>query len=107
MNARLIAAFGLLTLTGVARAEAPSQDSETELAYKQPGYVMEVVVVTAPRPAATRSEPEDVVLAREQPGYVEEVVIVRASRSEVLEAAGWPDRPMRVMRPGFFGLPAQ
>lgn len=91
MKTRPIATLSALSLGALAGVSARAEDTVAELAWQQPGYVMEVVVVTAPRPKAPVVEARnfDATLAWQQPGYVEEVVVVRASRSAVLEAAGW------------------
>lgn len=76
MKAKLIPSLFALTLTTFVGATAQADDSEATLAWQQPGYVMEVVIATAPR----------VTLASEQSDYVGEVVVVTASRSEALAA---------------------
>ncbi len=94
MNTRLIATLTALSLTALAGANAHADESTVTLAWQQPGYVEEVVVVKAKRPetAATVTETTaaavatDATLAWQEPGYVEDVVIARASRSEVLAA---------------------
>ena len=102
MKTRLIATLTALTLTALAGTSVRAEDSEATLEWQKPGYVMDVIVVTAPRPkivtaietadqatdaTATATATENVELAWQQPGYVEEVVIAKASRSEVLAEA--------------------
>jgi hypothetical protein len=96
MNTRLIATLSALSLSAFAGVSARAEDVGTQLAWQQPGYVMEVVVATAPRPTqVVREVPTlDGTLAWQQPGYVEEVVVAKATRSEVLAAAGWPEFPV-------------
>jgi hypothetical protein len=96
MKTRLIATLSALSLSAFAGVSARAEDVGTALAWQQPGYVMEVVVATAPRPTpVVRAVPTlDGTLAWQEPGYVEEVVVVKASRSEVLAAAGWPEFPI-------------
>lgn len=91
MKTRLIAVLSALSISAFASVSARAGDAGDELAWQQPGYVMEVVVVTAPRPKAPVAEARtsDATLAWQQPGYVEEVVVARASRSAILEAMGW------------------
>ena len=110
MKTRLIATLSALSLSAFAGVSAKAEEASAELAWQQPGYVMEVVVVTAKRPAvAAVAETSDAPLAWQEPGYVQEVVVVRASRSEVLAAAGWSERPVptlpRPPRPPFMGTP--
>jgi hypothetical protein len=106
MKAKLIPSLFALTLTTFAGAAAHADDSQATLAWQEPGYVMEVVVATAPR----------VTLASEQPGYVGEVVVVTASRSEALAArreqmaaaaADWLNRPIDERRRPLMGIPAR
>lgn len=95
MKNRLIATLTALSLTAVAGATA--QAAEPVLAWQEPGYVGEAVIVTARRPASFAAGAEivyadptaesDQTLARKEPGYVMEVVIASASRSEVLAEA--------------------
>lgn len=91
MKTRKFATLTALTLSAFAGTSALAEDSGVVLEWQQPGYVMEVVIVTAPRPTITQDNAEDatgeVTLAWQQAGYVEEVVIVRANRSEVLAQA--------------------
>jgi hypothetical protein len=108
MKTRLIAISTALTLAAalVLPAHADTSDSAVTPAWQEPGYVMEIVVVTAKRPKlidpelttgmgeaagetadAEQSASEEVELAWQQPGYVQEVVVVTASRSEVLANA--------------------
>lgn len=84
MNARTLATLSVLLLTGLTAAKASADETDAQLAWQQPGYVMEVVVATAPRPKAGREieASTDAPLARLEPGYVEEVVVVTASRRE-------------------------
>jgi len=105
MKARLIPSLFALTLTAFAGATAQADDGQAILASQQPGYVMEVVIATAPR----------VTIASEQPGYVQEVVVVTASRSEALAtrreqlaaaAAEWLKRPINERR-ALMGIPAR
>jgi hypothetical protein len=92
MKTRTIATLTALTLAAFAGTSARAEDSAVTLEWQQPGYVMDVVVVTAPRPTAmtiaaapaataTGATPT---LARLEPGYVEEVVVVTASRSQAI-----------------------
>lgn len=124
MKTRLIATLTALTLTGFAGTSAHADDNEVVLEWQQPGYVMEVVRVTAKRPEATPASgteaalteetavTTDVLPAWQQPGYEPEVVVVTASRSEVL-AKFWADareRAERNPRPASwsgFGAPAR
>jgi hypothetical protein len=102
MKTRLIALSTVLTLAAAVALPARADTSEVTPAWQEPGYVMEVVVVTAKRPkmlddaliagqAASNdtdeAADEDVTLAWQEPGYVEEVVVVTAKRSEVLANA--------------------
>ena len=96
MKTRLIATLTALTLAATAGTTALADEATVDLAWQQPGYVMDVVYATAPRirPAvAAVAAPAEVVnadggvLASEQEGYVMDVVVVRASRSEVLANA--------------------
>ena len=106
MKTRLITALTALTLTGLTSAAALADTDSESLAWQQPGYVEEVVIVTAPRPTQVLRVSADTPLASQQPGYVEEVVIVRASRSEVLANARWLDRPVSRRFADFFGRSA-
>ena len=76
MNAKLIPGLLALTLTAFAGTAAHADEDQVTPAWQEPGYVMEVVIATAPR----------VTLATEPSDYVGEVVIVTASRSELLAA---------------------
>lgn len=76
MKAKLIPSLFALTLTAFTGTTAQAEEGQAKPAWQEPGYVMEVVIATAPR----------VTLASEQTDYVGEVVIVTASRSEVLAA---------------------
>jgi hypothetical protein len=94
MKTRLITTLAAITLAAFAGTSARADESGVTLEWQQPGYVMDVIVVTAPRPqiAALTEEveaaaTEEVALAWQQPGYVQEVVIAKASRSEVLAQA--------------------
>jgi hypothetical protein len=103
MKTRLFATLTALSLSAYAGASAQAENSGASLAWQQPGYVQEVVVVTAPRPNSVGADEtattqagavieaaaanEDVTLAWQEPGYVPEVVVVTASRSEVLAKA--------------------
>jgi len=92
MKARLLVNLSLLTLTALAGTAAHAADEEiSKPAWQNPDYVMEVVVVTAPRPSALAptGPTEETTLAWQEPGYVQEVVVVKASRSRLLAAAGW------------------
>ena len=82
-----IAAFA----AGAARAEVARDLLERQ----KPGYVTEVVVVTATRPAALANAVEAAnveaktpagTLAWQEPGYVTEVVVVTASRGDYFDA---------------------
>ncbi|HUF73061.1 MAG TPA: hypothetical protein VMR74_09200 [Gammaproteobacteria bacterium] len=109
MNTRLIATLSALSLSAFAGVSANAEQATSELAWQQPGYVTEVVIVTAPRPKAP--EPAmaaaDGVLAWQEPGYVEEVVVVMASRREVLAAARWTEVPPPVWRQLHMGTTAK
>jgi hypothetical protein len=105
MKAKLIPSLFALTLTAFAGTTAQAGESQATLAWQEPGYVMEVVIATAPR----------VTLASEQPGYVEEVVVVTASRSEMLAArrevlaavaADWLNRPIDARHRPLMSIPA-
>ena len=93
MKTRLITTLGLLML-GPALGLTAHAD-ESLLAWQEPGYVEEIVIVTASRPTAIATPvvyaalnaDSEVTLAWQEPGYVGEVVIVSASRSEVLARA--------------------
>jgi len=87
MNARPLTALAALTLSVFCASVGSADEGEALLAWQEPGYVMEVVIATAPRPKmATEAEAgEAATLAWQEPGYVEEVVIVTASRSEALQ----------------------
>lgn len=94
MKTRLIATLTAFALAALAGTSAGAEDSGVTLEWQQPGYVMDVIVVTAQRPqTASAVEETDAVttesgaLAWQQPGYVTEVVIATASRSEVLAQA--------------------
>lgn len=106
MNARILATTFALTLTVFAGASAKADAGTTELAWQQPGYVMEVVIATAARPAAT-SDATDTTLAWQEPGYMQEVVVATASRKEALKALLWIERPGLPERRLFLGLPAR
>jgi hypothetical protein len=94
MKTRLIATLSALSLSAFAGVSANADEATSELAWQQPGYVTEVVIVTASRPQAPApAAATDGVLAWQEPGYVEEVVIVKASRREVLAAAFWTEAP--------------
>jgi hypothetical protein len=97
MKTRTIATLTALTLAAFAGTSARAEDTAVTLEWQQPGYVMDVVVVTAPRPTAVMhtaapaatahaaaAPGETSTLARLEPGYVEEVVVVTASRSEAI-----------------------
>jgi hypothetical protein len=109
MKAKLIPSLLALTLTTFAGAAAHADGDQATLAWQEPGYVMEVVIATAPR----------VKLASEPTDYVGEVVVVTASRSEVLAArrelfaaaaANWRnarlDHPHDARRLPLMGIPA-
>ena len=93
MKTRLITTLGALML-GTAFGLSAHAD-ESPLAWQEPGYIEETVIVTASRPKATGpavayADPDadsNVTLAWQEPGYVGEVVIVSANRSEVLARA--------------------
>jgi hypothetical protein len=112
MKARLIPSLIALTLTAFAGAAAKADETTATLAWQEPGYVMDVVVATAPRvtPAVKPST------AVETSDYVGEVVVVTASRSDVLEArrelfaaaaASWLNRPVEARRFPLMGIPAR
>jgi hypothetical protein len=96
MKTRLFASLTALTLSAFAGTSAQAEDSAVTLEWQRPGYVMDVVVVTAPRPTAASAQAQanagtqdiaatgTVALAWQEPAYVEEVVVVTASRSAVL-----------------------
>ncbi|MGD8340499.1 MAG: hypothetical protein PVH89_06925 [Gammaproteobacteria bacterium] len=106
MNARTLTTLSALVLTGFTSSIATAGDSNIELAWQQPGYVEEVVVVTAPRPVTAEASESatTTTLARQQPGYVEEVVVVRVSRRDVL-AAALPRMLARLEQLPAMGLP--
>lgn len=103
MKTRILAILTALGIAAACSAAARAEMSGPELAYEQPGYVMEVVYATAPRPR-TLVEPRtsDVALASEQPGYVMEVVVVTASRSEVIARARAAARAAAIARQALF-----
>jgi len=85
MKTRLIATVSALMLTALAGTSVRAGDAEATLAWQQPGYVMEVVVVTA-----SRSE------------------VLAAVRKEAIAAARARDRFMRSgQRFNWFGAPAR
>lgn len=96
MNTRLIATLTALTLAAFAGTSARADDSDVTLEWQQPGYVVEVITVTAKRPqltpeagtdAAIKEETAvttDVTPAWQEPGYEPELLVVTASRSQVL-----------------------
>ena len=108
MKTRLIATLTALTLTAWAGTSAQAEESAVALEWQQPGYVMDVVLATAPRPKTVVSTPveptgaADIVLASEQDGYVMDVVVVRASRSEVLAHAHAAARQAALARQEIF-----
>ena len=106
MTTKTLTTLSALMLAAFAGTQAAAEERDAELAWQQPGYVMEVVVVTAPRPknAGVAESTADATLAWQQPGYTQEVVIVRASRREVLEAALPRMRALLESRP-VMGLP--
>jgi len=87
MKIRKIATLSTLMLTAVAGTKAFAEEP-VALAWQEPGYVMDVVVATAPRPTmviyADEAALADPALAWKEPGYVMDVVVARASRSEAL-----------------------
>jgi hypothetical protein len=116
MKARLTTRLFALTLTTFAAAAAQADEANATLAWQQPGYVMDVVIATAPRlPAASTTTDlaattnPAAMLAWQEPGYVEEVVVVSANRREVLAAAAenWLNRPIEARRIAWMGMPAR
>lgn len=122
MKAKLITILSALTLTAFASASAQADEAEPKLAWQEPGYVMEIVIATAPRPPvrAESAMPDAAdpagtsILAWQEPGYEEEVVVVKASRSEVLAthrevlaATGWFERARPAWSARFMGISAQ
>ncbi len=96
MKARLIAALFTFTLTTLVGASVHAEEGDAKLACNQPGYVMEIVIVSTPHlgvPTALALT-EKVGLAWQEPGYVQEVVVVKASRSEVLATTGSLENPV-------------
>jgi hypothetical protein len=98
MKTRLFTTLTALTLSAFAGTSAFAEESGVTLEWQQPGYVMDVVVVTAPRPATiaqdvaiaqdeAQSVTDEATPAWQEAGYVQEVVIVTASRSEMLAQA--------------------
>ena len=89
MNAKVLTIIATI-LPGMLAATAVNAEQGATLAWQQPGYVEEVVIVTAPRPAVqvASAQSDDVELAWQQPGYIQDVVVVSANRDEVLRAAG-------------------
>lgn len=101
MKTRLTTKLTALTLTAFAGASAFANtafadESEVEMAWQQPGYVTETVIVTAPRPEVELVIPDatdltgnaasdSVTLAYQEPGYVQEVVVVTAKRVDPIE----------------------
>ena len=124
MKTRLTATLTALTLTSFAGTSAHADDNEIVLEWQQPGYVMDVVRVTAKRPDATPASGTEAALtedtavttevmpAWQEPGYEPEVIVVTASRSEAL-ATFWAEarqRAQRNPRPAVwrgFGAPAR
>ena len=106
MNARILATTFAATLTMFAGTSVTANDSETQLAWQQPGYVMEVVIATANRPTAT-SDSSDTTLAWQEPGYVQEVVVATASRKEALRALLRIEHPALPESGSFLGVPAR
>jgi hypothetical protein len=111
MRAKLITSLSALTLTTFAGAAAQADEAAATLAWQEPGYVMEVVIATAPRLSisSTATPDTDATLAWQAPGYVQEVVVATASRSEIMAAAAaeWRHRPIRINRGPFMGIPAE
>jgi hypothetical protein len=124
MKTRLITALTALTLAAGAAASARADESGVMLEWQKPGYVMDVVRVTAKRSdftpdagtqAAVREEAAvttDVTPAWQEPGYEPELIVVTASRSEA-QAKFWADARERAARnprlPAWsgFGAPAR
>jgi hypothetical protein len=102
MKTRTIATLTALTLTAFAGTSARAGDAAVTLA--QPGEDIEIIVVTAKRPATLISDDAyttetaavaatpapaatgAVTMAWQEPGFVEEVIVVTASRGEALAA---------------------
>ena len=103
MKTRLLSNLSVLTLAVLASAGAHADERDTTLAWQQPGYVLEVVVATTPRPSTITGlgSTDRATPALQQAEPVQEVVVVRASRSEVLAAAGWSERPISPLRLAF------
>ncbi len=87
MKTRLLAALTALSLSAFAGISARADEPDSTLEWLRPGYVMDVILVQAPRPEAATAAAGEIVLASQEPGYVQEVVVVRANRSEVLARA--------------------
>jgi hypothetical protein len=107
MKTRTLTTLTALTLATYAVLPAHAGAAEVTLAWQEPGYVMEIVTVTGPRPktfdaieqaiasgASAMAErtvaaaaAEEVTLAWQEPGYIMEVVVVTAKRSEALANA--------------------
>jgi hypothetical protein len=108
MKVRRIVTLLALTLAALPGVSAWADDAATTPAWQEPGYVMDVVIVTAPRPTSTTAAETaetsgDVALAWQEPGYVEDVVVVTASRREV-RAATWLRLQFERERRPFMGL---
>ena len=95
MKTRLIAALTALGLVAALASTARADTSAGTLAWQEPGYVMEVVMVSAPRSAT--------VPAYAEPGYVMEVVVVTASRGEAIARAREAAREAALMRQELLG----
>lgn len=103
MKTRLFATLTALTLSAYAGASAHADESEVALAWQQPGYAPEIVIVTAPRPKTiatadsttgtagaaedTAAPAKDLAPVSQAPRDEPEIVVVTASRSEVLAKA--------------------
>ena len=84
MKTGLFTTLSAVTLILSAATAVQADDTGGTLEWQQPGYVMDVIIVTAPRPALPTVTAEAATLAWQEPDYVTEVVIVQASRAEVL-----------------------
>jgi hypothetical protein len=105
MNTRRLVTLTVLTSAALTGLAARAQVSAAALEWQKPGYVTEVVVVTASRSDRTANTGADaaltastdaadaavaadeVTLAWQEPGYVQEVVTVTVNRNDYLEAA--------------------
>ena len=115
MNAKVLTIIATM-LPGILAASTVNAGDAATLAWQQPGYVEEVVIVTAPRLAVrvASEQANDVELAWQQPGYIQDVVVVSANRDEVLRAsglalrsAGWTELKSLRRMSTFTGTPAR